>query len=61
MIESVKVFAKFVAILFTIVFLFLLSTGIASDVYLMLTVPDDETHLIFNDAKDFESWDTVQK
>ena len=61
MMKSIKVFAKFAAVLFTITFLFLLFTGIASDAHLMLTVPDDETHLIFNDAEAFEEWDTVQR
>jgi|TARA_R110000824_G_scaffold277250_1_gene465523 hypothetical protein len=55
----IKFFAKSVAALFTMLFLFLLLTGILSDIYLMLTVSDEESNSLF--MEDTESWDIDQK
>ena len=62
--KTLKVFAKIVAALFTALFLLLLFTGVLSDIYLMLSVPDSETASIFSDQMDYENinlWDTDQK
>jgi hypothetical protein len=59
MIRVLKVFAKSLLVLFTLLFLFLFFTGILSDVYLMFTVPDEETYSLFKEGA--ESWDTVQR
>lgn len=65
MYNMIKFFAKSVVVLFTMLFLFLLFTGILSDIYLMLTVSDEESTAMFMEDSDFmedtKVWDTVQK
>ena len=53
MYNMIKFFAKSVAVLFTVLFLFLLFTGILSDIYLMLTVSDEESTSLFMEDSDF--------
>jgi len=65
MYNMIKFFAKSVVVLFTVLFLFLLFTGILSDIYLMLTVSDEESTAMFIETSDITedtgTWDTVQK
>ena len=59
MIRALKVFAKIVAVLFTILFLLLLFTGVLSDFHSMMTVSDEESTSLF--MEDTQSWDSVHK
>tara|TARA_R100000008_G_C3569865_1_gene161398 strand:- start:798 stop:968 length:171 start_codon:yes stop_codon:yes gene_type:complete len=55
----IGVFIRGAIALAVAVFLLLLFTSLVSDVYLMLSVSDEQSNSLF--MEDVESWDTVQR
>ncbi len=59
MLRMIGVFIRGAIALAVAVFLLLLFTSLVSDVYLMLSVSDEQSNSLF--MEDVESWDTVQR